>query len=272
MKNETEIANWNGVVGERWVAFQEVLERRIRAYGRRVLERAALRDGMRVLDVGAGCGEMTVDAARAVGSGAVVGVDVSRPMLARARERGADLPNVRFVEHDAATFVADAPFDAVISRFGVMFFDDPAEAFANLRRATKPLGQLTFVCWKSLEENAWASMPLATVLSVVGPRPVSPPNAPGPFAFADATRLRAMLELAGWSDVTLTSVDDPMKLGDSLEDALEYASHIGPFAGALREADEPTRARAIDALRAKLAELAPDFRLDAAVWLVTARA
>ncbi len=275
MKNQAEIETWNGPVGERWVTHQEALDARIRVYGEPVLASAALRAGMRVLDVGAGCGDLTLDAARAVGdAGKVVGVDISKPMLGRARERASalTLSNVEFVEHDASTFATDAPFDAIVSRFGVMFFDDPAAAFANLHGTIARGGQLTFVCWQSLADNPWAAVPLATVKSVFPEAPNPPaPNAPGPFAFADSDRVRGILNGAGWSDVTFTPFTPAMELGTSIEDALEYASKMGPAARMLREADEATRERGLDALRERLALLAPGFTLPSAVWIVTAK-
>jgi SAM-dependent methyltransferase len=271
MKNQAEIENWNGPIGERWATFQAALDERIRVYGEQVLARAGLREGMRVLDVGAGCGDMTLEAARTVGpSGRVVGVDVSRPMLARARERAEGMSNVDLLEHDAATFTAEAPFDAILSRFGVMFFDDPEAAFANIHATIKPGGKLTFVCWKSLAENPWAASPLAAVLAVMPPQPPAVPDAPGPFAFADEGRLRGLLTAAGWRDVVLTPFLHPMKLGTTLEDALEYSSRMGPAARLLRTADDATRAKALEALHAVVAPLAPSFELGSAVWVVTA--
>ena len=273
MKNQTEIENWNGPIGERWATYQEALDARIRIYGDQVLASAALRLGMRVLDVGAGCGDLSLDAARMVGAdGKVVGVDISRPMLDRARQRAAALGNVAFVEHDASTFVADAPFDAIVSRFGVMFFDDPAGAFANLHRAIAPGGLLTFVCWQSLADNPWAAVPLAAVLRILPVPPAAPPqNAPGPFAFADAERVRGILTGAGFCDVTFTPFAHPMLLGTTLDDALEYASRMGPSARALRDADDATRARGLEELREVIAPLAPGFTLPSAVWIVTAK-
>jgi ubiquinone/menaquinone biosynthesis C-methylase UbiE len=272
MMNQAEIDNWNGPVGERWAQFQEALDARIRVYGKDLLAKVELREGLRVLDVGCGCADMTMDAARAVGTtGRVVGVDVSRPMLARGRERARDLPNVELLEQDAATFSTDAPFDIVISRFGVMFFDDPAAAFANIRRATKDDGGLAFVCWQSLEKNPWAAVPLSAMLRVVAP-PAATPNAPGPFALADPERVRDVLGRAGWSDVVLTPALHPLKLGATLDEAVEYASRMGPSARVLREVDDATRARAVEMLRETLAPFAPGFALDGAVWLVTARA
>ena len=273
MHNKAEIENWNGPVGERWTAYQQALDARIHVYGQQVLGSAGLREGMRVLDVGAGCGDMTLDAARAVGeAGRVVGVDVSRPMLARARERASAVSNVELVEHDASTFTATAPFDAIISRFGVMFFDDPAAAFTNIRGAIKPGGTLAFVCWQSLADNPWAAVPLSAVLRVLpGPPPPAAPHAPGPFALADPDRLRAILTAAGWTDVALTQFTHAMELGSTLEESLEYASRMGPAARALRDADDATRARGLEALHETLSPLAPGFTLGSAVWIVTAK-
>ena len=273
MKNQTEIERWNGVVGERWVTHQEALDARIRIYGEQVLARAGLRSGMRVLDVGAGCGDTTLAAARAVGeSGKVVGLDISRQMLERARVRASKLSNVELVEHDAATFIADAPFDAIVSRFGVMFFDDPAGAFANLHGAAAPGGSLTFACWQSLADNPWAAVPLSVVQQALpGPPPPPDAHAPGPWALADVERVRAILTRAGWHDVTFTPFMHAMELGTTLDESLEYASRIGPSARLLREADEPTQGRALDALRAALAPLAPTFTLASAVWIVAAK-
>jgi SAM-dependent methyltransferase len=273
MTNEAEIANWNGAIGERWALHQESLDAQLRVFRERVLEAASLSPGARVLDVGCGCGDLTLAAARAVGpTGCVVGLDVSRPMLERARARAEGQPNVSFVEHDATTFAADAPFDAVISRFGVMFFADPAAAFANLRRATRPGGALTFVCWQALAKNAWAAVPLSGVLRVIPPPASAPPRAPGPFAFAEGAYVEELLAGSGWRQVSALPVAQPFELGATLEDAVEYATRMGPAARLLREADEATQARARDTLRQALAPFAPRFVLDSAVWLTTARA
>ncbi len=273
MKNQAEIETWNGVVGDRWVTYQAALDARIRIYGEQVLARATLRRGMRVLDVGAGCGDTTLAAASAVGdTGHVVGLDISRQMLDRARERASKLSNVELVEHDAATFTADAPFDAIISRFGVMFFDDPAGAFANLHGAVAPGGSLTFACWQSLADNPWAAVPLSVVQRALPvPLPAPDPHAPGPWALADPERVRGILTRAGWHDVTFTPFMHAMELGTTLDESLEYASRMGPAARVLREADEPTRARALDALRGALGPLAPTFTLASAVWVVAAK-
>ncbi len=153
-----------------------------------------------------------------------------------------------------------------------MFFDDPGPAFANIRAVTKPGGALTFVCWQSLEKNPWAGVPLSAVLRVVPPLPPSPPAAPGPFAFGNPDHVRDVLARGGWSDVVVTPVVHLVKLGATIEEAVDYASRTGPASRAVREADEATTKRALQMLRETLAPFAPGFSMDGAVWLVTARA
>lgn len=277
--NEAEIEVWNGPVGERWALYQAVLDAHIRPFGEAMLAAASLAEGARVLDVGCGCGATTIAAATAVGaSGAVVGVDVSRPMLGRARERTKELANVRLVEADVSTFVSDEPFDVAISRFGVMFFEDPVVGFGSMRRATRPGGRLAFVCWRAMGENPWASVPLEAILGAVpgaaanGDVPASTEGVPGPWALADSARVLDVLARAGWEGVEVAPFDHPMALGATLDDAVEFASRMGPGARALRDAPEEARPGAVAALRGALAPLAPAFELAGAAWIVTARA
>lgn len=278
--NEAEIEIWNGPVGERWALYQTVLDAHIGPFGQAMLAAAELVEGARVLDVGCGCGATTIAAAARVGdSGIVVGVDVSRPMLGRARERTKELANVRLVEADAATFVSDEPFDVAISRFGVMFFEDPVAGFASVRRATRPGGRLAFVCWRAMRENPWATLPLEAILGAVpeaadgGAAALAiAEDAPGPWALADRARLEVVLARAGWEGVAVSAFDHPMRLGATLDDALEFASRVGPGARALRDAPEDARPRAMSALRDALAPLGPTFELAGAAWIVTARA
>ena len=273
MKNQSEIETWNGVVGERWATLQELFDQRFRVFGLDVLAAADLRAGERVLDVGAGCADMTMDAAGRVGeSGHVVGVDVSRPMLTRGRERARDLPNLELIEHDASTFVPDAPFDVIVSRFGVMFFDEPAPAFTNIRSAAKPGARLAFVCWQELAKNPWAAVPLEAVLRVVAAKPTGAPGAPGPFAFADPARIRDVLGQAGWSNVAIAPAAHLVTLGATLEEAAVFSSRIGPAARAVHDAGAALQTPVMAAMREALAPHAPSFALEGTVWIVTASA
>lgn len=271
MKNENEIANWNGPVGTRWVEFQESMDRRLRPFGAAALAKASLAPGHRVLDVGCGCGDLCLDAAKAVGpTGHVVGLDVSAPMLARAAERAAGATNIELVEHDASTYAVRTPFDAVVSRFGVMFFDDPVAAFTNLAAALRPGGTLSFACWQPMEKNPWITVPLSSMLRVLPPPAPVPEGGPGPFAFADPARVTSILEQAGFTGIGHEGVTASVALGTDLDDAVHFVTKIGPWARLVSDADDATRPRVIEILRQSLASLAPSFALDGVVWVFTA--
>ena len=156
--------------------------------------------------------------------------------------------NVSFVEADAQTYAfAPASFDAVFSRFGVMFFADPPAAFANIRRALKPGGRLVFVCWRTPAENMFLVLPYAAAASQLPPAPPPTPGAPGPFAFADAERVRGILSSAGFRDIGLTPRDQKIGGGD-LEQTLAVSLNIGLLGRALRDSPEK-RALVIDLVR-----------------------
>jgi len=276
--NREQIEYWNGPRGDFWVAEQELRDRELALFGQAALEGAAPVAGERAIDVGCGCGATSVALAAAVGErGSVLGVDISKAMLARARERSASLPQARFELADAATFPFDGSADVVFSRFGVMFFDDPPAAFTNLRRALVPAGRLAFVCWRSLADNGWMSVAFDAVRAVVASsRPLPEPGAPGPLAFADPVRVRAILEAAGFSDVALRPVEHPMPLGGGrgLDAAAADALTVGPTARWLVDATEDARAKALAAVRVALAPYARGevVELTGAAWVVTARA
>src|SRR6185503_20850430 len=178
-----------------------------------VLQRLAPQPGERIVDIGCGGGDTTLALAERVqGHGFVLGVDVSRPLLQRATARAANTPEypVRFVEADAAGYAFErGSFDALFSRFGVMFFADPAAAFANLRRALKPGGRMAFVCWRSEGENPIMTVPLtAAKKRIPVPPPPADPTAPGPFALADRARLERILQTAGFASIAITPHDE----------------------------------------------------------------
>jgi SAM-dependent methyltransferase len=277
--NQEQIEFWSGIAGDRWVAAQEMMDRTIRPLGDAALRAAALAPGLRVLDVGCGCGDTTLAAARAVGpSGHVTGVDVSPQMLARARERAAaerGAAPMTFAFGDAAT--ADLPtVERIVSRFGVMFFADPIAAFTHLRGALAPGGRMAFVCWRAMAENPWARIPTEAVATVLGPAAKADPTAPGPFAFADAARVRGILASAGFGDVATAPFDAPLTwtTGDTDQELRETFVRVGAAARRLVDVPDAVREPAIAAI---LAALAPYRRptglvLDGAVWVVTATA
>ena len=274
--NAEQIQYWNEASGEKWVAAQESIDRQIEPLGLAALERARVGEGERVVDVGCGCGQTTLELARRVGTGgSVTGLDLSAPMLARARERAQSqgLSNLAFEQADVQTHKFEQLADLIFSRFGVMFFADPIAAFANLAAGLKPAGRLTFVCWQAARENPWVSVPLQAVADLVE-LPTPTPGAPGPFSLADAARVEDILAQAGFSDIAVEALERDLAVGGgSLEGAVEFLQKIGPSGRALAEADAATRARAADALRRAIEPFAVDgsVRMGSASWIVSAR-
>jgi SAM-dependent methyltransferase len=272
MVNDEQIEFWNGPPGETWAALQDRLDRQLDPLGRAALGALQPRRGEHVLDVGCGNGQTTLQLAEAVGpTGRVVGVDVSAPMLAAARARKAG-PHVSFLRADAQVQAFDQPFDAIFSRFGVMFFADPAAAFANLRRALKPGGRMAFVCWRSEGENPIMTVPLTAAKKRIPLQlPAPDPTAPGPFALADRARLERILQTAGFASVAITPHDERIG-GNDRAATLELALQIGPLGRLLREHPE-YRAGVVDAVREAIEPFIVDgiAQLPSATWIVNAR-
>jgi SAM-dependent methyltransferase len=276
-QNQEQIAHWNGLAGERWVQHQAAIDRALQPFGEAALDRLRCSPGERILDVGCGAGETVLAIARRLGaSGSVVGVDASRPLLARARERAQALGNVSFIEADASSCEFPSAFDAVFSRFGIMFFADPVLAFRNLRGTLERNGRLGFVCWQALADNAWCSIPLAAARQIVTEAPAAPvPGAPGPFAFADPRHIRRVLSAAGFSQIDVASFHAPVILSEEgLDAGIDFTLRIGPVARFIAEQSEQICQQVRQRLRSALASAATatTVTLDGAAWLVTARA
>jgi len=253
--NEAQAQRWNGDSGLRWVR-----ERQRHATVRQPLmphlwAAAAIAPGERVLDVGCGCGESSVHAARL--GAAVTGIDFSAPMLAVAEAE--KVSNVEYVLADAQTYpLPEAGFDVVISSFGVMFFDDPAAAFANFLRSLRPGGRLTFLCWQDQARNEVFAIPLRAFGS-----PIDEADNP----FSDSAWITDLLDSAGFAGLSVAPVEEVVRLGTDVADVLSYQAS-SPM---VRDFDGPTEP-GFEAMAAEYAVHArPDgVWVDAAAWLVTA--
>ncbi|GAO11330.1 methyltransferase [Streptomyces lydicamycinicus] len=274
--NAGQAETWNGDDGRYWVQQRERQEARYRRLTPHLMAAAGIRADSRVLDIGCGSGGTSLEAARAAAEGSVLGVDVSAPMLAEARKRAADsgLPQVAFERGDAQVHrFADGAFDIAISRFGVMFFADPEAAFANIARALRPGGQLAFLCWRSLRDNAYMTVPMDAIAPYVQLPELDAPGAPGPFSLADADRIRKLLDSTGFDEITISAVDEPMWMGPDPHDVVAYQLDMPGSRAMLAEASAEARAKTVTALRDALAEHqgSDGVTLGSAAWLVTAR-
>ncbi|HLM18476.1 MAG TPA: class I SAM-dependent methyltransferase [Acidimicrobiia bacterium] len=272
--NVEQAASWDGPSGEAWVAREVFQNAALAAHTECLFGAAAVQPTDRVLDVGCGTGDTTRAAAQRAFDGEAHGVDLSTAMLARAREAAAadGLTNVTFEHADAQVHpFAEAHFDTVISRFGVMFFADPVAAFANLARATQPGGRLAVMTWQPFDRNEWIAVPRAA-LGLGRELPPIPEDVPGPFGLADADHIRVVLADAGWSQVQLDDAQAPYDYGVEPESAARHASEIGVLRSLLDDLDDAQTARAFDALTTAMADHATSdgVHLDSRIWVVTA--
>jgi SAM-dependent methyltransferase len=260
------------LAGRTQAELQAPLNKQLAPLGHRAMAALAARPGERVLDIGCGTGQTSNELGRIVGSaGEVLGIDLSPGALAAAKKNSADLAQVRFVQGDAQAFpFANGAYDAAFSRFGVMFFVDPVEAFRNIRRALKPMGRLAFVCWRALAENDLDNVPLSAAAPYLPPLEPDPDSAP-PFSFADPSRVHGILAKAGFQDIEIAAYDHLVGTGDA-QSMLELALRVGSLGKIVREAAQ-LRPLVIEPVRKALAEFdGPSGpRLNAATWIVTAR-
>lgn len=278
MNNDAQIDYWNGPAGQKWVDQSNRLDAMLAPFAEQVLKAAAIDQSECALDIGCGAGALTLGATDAAG-GTIgsFGVDVSEPLLNLAKKRAADIGSrAEFERADASAFTSARKFDLMISRFGVMFFEDPAAALANIRQQVRPEGRMAFMCWQALQVNDWAFAPLQAALPLLKEPPEQPdPNAPGPFAFANKDRLSEIMNAAGWESISIEPFETLVTLpGDDVEASAEFMLNLGPLSR-LIAAQNLQSSPIEDALLNRLRnEIGSDGRvaMNSACWLVTAKA
>ena len=276
-QNADQIAYWNGPGGQRWADRQQAQDIVLAPVADVLIDCAGAKAGERIVDVGCGAGATSIAFAQQVGpTGHVMGIDISAPMLARARQVAPPELPVEFVLADATVYpFVPAGFDLLVSRFGVMFFAEPALSFANLHRALKPSGRLVFACWREPRDNPFFMAPLQAVYQHVPKLPPPGPDDPGPFAFASEARVQRILGDAGFSGIAMEPVDLSLDvaIGRGLEAAVQGAREIGPAARALAEQPADVVAAATNSIREALMPFVTgqSVPLRASMWIVTAR-
>ena len=274
------IGNWNGQSGERWVANQTRLDAMVAVFGEAVIESVAPVTGERVLDIGCGAGASSRALAALVGaSGQVLGVDISEPLIRRARVLAQQDTPVRFQVADASSAeLADGAFDILFSRFGVMFFGDPIAAFAHMRRALRPGGRVAFVCWRGAAENDWVRLPMGALKGLLPSSVLPDPEAPGPFSFGNPGRVTRILTAAGFTNIAIAPFDASVPFSEgrtrdaAIDDAVKMTLEVGPLSRTLVGQPDDIRARASAAVRAVFASLPCErsVMINGAAWIVMA--
>ncbi|MEP1472355.1 MAG: class I SAM-dependent methyltransferase [Halieaceae bacterium] len=270
--NSEQIEYWNGSAGENWVETYPLIDRLLEPLSSVAVTHANAQAGQKVIDVGCGCGGTSLKLAE---QGAqVLGVDISAPMVAEAQRRAQAVSNLTFGVADASTTTYTADHQLAFSRFGVMFFADPVAAFSNIRAALVPGGRLVFICWQSLMVNPWIAIP-GGVIQELQPAAAPPdPEAPGPFSLADETCLRETLTSAGFSSVSVDSLERELTLGTTMDEAMLFQTRIGPLSSYMAEHPGEEGEAAKAKVEAALSPYQNDsgVRMNAATWLVTAQA
>jgi SAM-dependent methyltransferase len=268
-------AAWDGAEGDHWAANADRYESTSERYRELLVQPSRIGTGDSVLDIGCGTGRSSRDAARIAASGSVLGVDLSSRMLQRAREvaTAEALTNVRFEQADAQVHpFPPGQFDVAISSFGAMFFADPVAAFTNVARSLRSDGRIALLAWRELARNEWLAA-IRDALSLGRPLPTPAAGAPGPFGLADRHHTERVLKEAGFVDIDLAEVDEPLRFGADADDAFSFVGTLGITRGLTHDLDDASTAAALDALRRTLSkhESNEGVLFDGSAWLITAR-
>ncbi len=275
-RNTDQVAYWNGPGGKHWTDQQQVQDAVLAPVSQVLIDRADIKPGDRIIDIGCGCGATSFELAQRTGSGGhVTGIDISSPMLARARELAPQGAPIDFVLADATVYnFKPASVDMLFSRFGVMFFAQPEISFANMRKALVPKGRLIFACWRTPRENPMLMLPLQEAYKHVPKMPEVKPEDPGPFSFASEDRVTKVLGEAGFTSIAMERVDLKLDIavGRGLDAALETVLAIGPASRALEGQLPDLVAAATTSIRAALAThlTGNQVPLGGSIWIVTA--
>ena len=269
---------WSGAGGDVWVNKQEEMDIMLNPLGTKVIDKLDLNQETKILDIGCGCGATTLEIAKKIKDGTITGVDISEPMLKKASQNAAalELTNTSFQVLDVQVDkMPSNDFDIAFSRFGVMFFEDPFEAFSNISKSLKENGQLSFVCWQNPSLNPWQSLSIQGIKQFLD-LPAPPPKSPGPFAFEDKTYIQEILEQSNFKDIVIddNQEDIVMFSGKSIQEACEDYLTINPVVTEmLKNSEEKLKEEILAALIDKFSDFhnGDGLLFPSATWIVTAR-
>ena len=265
---------WNDIKGKLWVDMQPRIDEMMLPFGEKAISALQPQPGEKILEIGCGTGTVTLALAdRVTPSGQVFAADISKPMLHMAISRAKARESITFVEADAQVFsFPKGVFDAVFSRFGVMFFEDPVAAFRNFHDAVRPGGRLAYVCWADRKDNPWIRIPTGASKAFLEIPPPPEDDAPGQFAMEREARVREILGGAGWSDIEVERFDLEHSLGEDVADAAGFISQMGPMSEPFSLADNATKRKCLDVIQKALLPYAgpAGVAMRFATWVVSA--
>ena len=277
-KNVKQKEFWSGAGGDVWVNKQKEMDIMLNPLGQRAIDKLDLSNGKRILDIGCGCGATTLEIAKMIPEGKIIGVDISEPMLNQARKDALEmsLSNTEFVVQDIQTDeISKDAFDIAFSRFGVMFFEDSYEAFKNINNALKIGGQLSFVCWQEPLLNPWQSLSIQVIKQFID-LPAPPPKSPGSFAFEDKSYIEDILDRSNFKEINIDDNQEEIIMfsGKSLKEASEDYLTINPVVTEmLKNSPKELKEEILEALIIKFSDFHEDHGLvfPSATWIVTAK-
>ena len=276
LANRDQESHWNDFAGRTWAELSDMLDRLLEPFATLLLQDIAPDDGARILDVGCGAGAVTLAAAKQGGErGSCLGIDISEPLIATARARASRLGVAAaiFARGDGQTYPFEPQsFDAIVSRFGIMFFDDPVAAFRNLRAAARPGARLACVAWRSADENAFMTTAERAARNILPDFPQRDESAPGQFAFARRERVQEILEASGWQDIDIRAIDVPCEM--PRRDLGIYVTRMGPLGAVFDTLDQQEKAEIAPRIEAAFEPFVDGerVRFTAACWMMKARA
>ena len=251
--NQEQKEFWNEKKGEIWVSLESKIDKMLGPLGDQAIKILKPKVGEKILDIGCGTGSTSQTLSKLVGeSGIITGIDISKPILnfAQKQKENKKIKNINFIQADAQNHqFSDLNFDAVFSRFGIMFFEDPISAFKNIKKSLSCNGRLTFVCWSKSEDNDWMNLSSNVASQFLELPPKANPKEPGPFALEDYFYIEEILIKSGWKNIKIKAYKENIVIGETLDHAADFLSRMGPMSVPFENANEQTKEKVISALK-----------------------
>ena len=251
--NQEQKEFWNEKKGKIWVSLESNIDKMLGPLGHHAIKILNPKSGEKILDIGCGTGSTSQSLSKLVGeNGLITGIDISEPILSFAKNRleNRNIKNIDFIQEDAQTFnLSNFNYDAIFSRFGIMFFEDPFFAFKNIKKSLNSRGRITFICWSNREENDWITLSSKVASQFLELPPKNNPREPGPFAFEEYSYIKEILTKSGWKNINIKNHKENIIVGKTLDHAAAFLSKMGPMSVPFENSNEKTKAKVIEALK-----------------------